>query len=106
VSYALGAVGVPFRAVAIGTLAMFPHMLLTVYLGVAAAHVVRMAGEAHTGWTIGGVGLLLGFVVCAGAVLRVSSLAWREIRAAQAEEAPDPAETELERQGPRGSGPA
>jgi len=82
VSYALGAVGVAFRAVAIGTLGMFPHMFATVYLGVAAAHVTRMAGKGHTDWTVEGVWLLLGLALCAIAVGQLSALAWRKIRSA------------------------
>jgi uncharacterized membrane protein YdjX (TVP38/TMEM64 family) len=86
VSYALGAVGVPFRAVALGTLAIFPHMFLTVYVGVAAAHMTEMAGQGHSHWAVEGVGLLIGLVACAAVVVQISSVAWRQIRAA--EEAP------------------
>ena len=79
-SYALGSVGVSFRAMAIGTFGMFPQMFLTVYLGVAAAHLTRMRGQAHAHWTDQGVVLLLGLAACAAIVFAVSSLAWRRIR--------------------------
>lgn len=85
VSYALGAAGVRFRAMALGTLGMFPHMFLTVYFGAAAAHVTRMAGRGHAHWTVEGIGLMLGLVACAGLVLQVSSLAWRELSVADSE---------------------
>ena len=85
VSYALGAAGVPLRSVALGTLGMFPHMLLAVYLGVAAAHVTRMAGESHESWTLQGASLLLGLVACAGVVAWVSRLAARQVAAAERE---------------------
>jgi len=87
VSYALGAADVSFRSVAIGALAMSPHMFLTVYLGVAAAHVTRMAGTAHAHWEIEGIGLLLGLAACAGLMLQVSRLAWAELEAAEPERA-------------------
>lgn len=86
VSYALGAVGVPLRAVAIGTLGMFPHMFLSVYLGVAAAHVTRMAGASHARWTAEGIALMLGLAACAGLVVQISSMAMRQVRAAEAED--------------------
>ncbi len=85
VSYALGAVDVPFRSVAIGTFGMFPHMFLSVYVGVAAAHVTRMAGASRETWTADGAALLLGLVACAVVVEQVSSLALRQVRAAEAE---------------------
>jgi uncharacterized membrane protein YdjX (TVP38/TMEM64 family) len=85
VSYVLGAVGVPFRAVALGTPAIFPHMFLTVYVGVAAAHVTEMAGQGHDHWAVEGVGLLIGLVACAAVVLQISSVAWRQIHAAEQE---------------------
>lgn len=87
-SYALGAVGVSFRAVAIGTLGIFPHMFVTVYLGVAAAHVTRMAGGRHAHWTAEGIGLVLGLAACAGLVFWVTSLARRQIQAAEREAGP------------------
>ena len=76
-SYAFGAIQVPFRSVAIGTLGMFPHMFLDVYLGTVAAHVTKMAGEGHSNWGIEGLGLLLGL----GAV---AALSWRITRIARA----------------------
>jgi hypothetical protein len=60
-------------------------MFLTVYFGAAAAHLTRMAGEDHAHWTEEGIGLLLGLVACAGLVLQVGSMAWREIHVAEAE---------------------
>ena len=83
VSYALGAVEVAPRAVAIGTLGMFPHMFATVYLGVAAAHVTQMAGAGHASWTSNGVLLLAGLAVCGLLVFRLSAVAWRQIRRAE-----------------------
>ena len=47
-----------FARSSIGTLGMFPHMFLDVYLGTVAAHVTRMAGEGHSNWEIKGAGLL------------------------------------------------
>ncbi len=77
-SYAFGAIQVPFRSVAIGTLGMFPHMFLDVYLGTVAAHMTKMAGEGHGNWEIKGAGLLLGLVA-------VASLSWRITRIARAQ---------------------
>jgi uncharacterized membrane protein YdjX (TVP38/TMEM64 family) len=90
-SYALGAVGVPVRAFALGTLAILPHMFMTVYLGAAAAHVTRMAAGAHAHWTLEGAGLLLGLGACVVVVLQIASMAWRQIQAAGAEGGARPA---------------
>ncbi len=83
VSYALGAVDVPFRAVALGTLGMLPHLFLTVYFGAAAAHLTRMAARGHSEWELEGVALGLGFAACAALVLQVTRIARREVRAAE-----------------------
>ncbi len=83
VSYALGAVGVSLRAVAIGSFGMLPHMLLGVYVGAAAAHVTQMAGDRHQSWTVEGAGFVLGLVACAALVAQVSRLAGRRIQQAE-----------------------
>ena len=49
-SYALGALRVLPRSVAVGTLGMAPHMRVDVYLGSAASHVTQMAGQGHASW--------------------------------------------------------
>jgi len=76
-SYALGALRVLPRSVAIGTLGMAPHMFVDVYLGSAATHVTKMAGQEHTSWETKGAALMLGLV----AVIVVS---WRITRIARA----------------------
>ena len=81
-SYALGALRVLPRSVAIGTLGMAPHMFVDVYLGRAASHMTRMAGEGHTSWESKGVGLLLGLVAVAIVSWRVARIASAQIRAA------------------------
>ena len=82
-SYALAAVDVPFRAVALGTLGMLPHLFLTVYFGAAAAHVTRMAARGHRDWGVEGLVLGLGLVACAALVLQVTRIARREVREAE-----------------------
>lgn len=81
-SYALGALRVLPRSVAIGTLGMAPHLFVDVYLGSAASHVTRMAGEAHANWESKGVGLLLGLVAVAVVSWRVARIARAQIRTA------------------------
>lgn len=84
-SYALGAVHVPSRAVAIGTLGMFPHLFFDVYLGTVAAHVTKMAGAGHRDWEIKGVGLVLGLVAVAALAHRITRIARAQIQAAEAD---------------------
>jgi hypothetical protein len=74
-SYALGAAGVPLRAALVGNTAMLVHLLPTVYFGVAAAHVTRIAAGSRPEWETDGV-LLLGLVACVGLALLVSRRAW------------------------------
>jgi len=81
-SYAFGGLQAPFRSVAIGTLGMFPHMFLDVYLGTAAAHVTKMAEHGHAHWEIRGVGLVLGLLAVAVLSWRISKIARAQIRAA------------------------
>ncbi len=81
-SYALGALRVLPRSVAIGTLGMAPHMFVDVYLGTAASHVTRMAGQGHTSWENKGLGLLLGLVAVAVVSWRIARIARAQIRAA------------------------
>ena len=64
-SYALAAVGVPLRSYLIEMLGLVPHLFLTVYLGVAAAHVTRMAGGGHREWSAEGIAMVAGLLVCA-----------------------------------------
>ena len=75
VSYALGAGGVPFRPFAIGTLGLFPHMLLTVYLGYAAARVTTLSRSSSSGWTLETVMMSLGLIACLVLVLQVGRIA-------------------------------
>ena len=82
-SYALGALRVLPRSVAIGTLGIAPHMFVDVYLGTVAAHVTQMAGRGHTSWEAKGIGLLLGLVAVAAATWRITSIARVRIKAAQ-----------------------
>jgi len=81
-SYALGALRVLPRSVAVGTLGMAPHMFVDVYLGSAASHVTRMAGQGHSNWETKGVGLLLGLVAVAVVSWRFARVARAQIRAA------------------------
>lgn len=80
-SYALGAVGVPLRAMFAGNLGMFPHMFPTVYFAAAAVHVTRMAGTGHRHWEIQGVLLILGLAVCVALVLGITRRALAAIGA-------------------------
>ena len=82
-SYALGALRVLPRSVAIGTLGIAPHMFVDVYLGTVAAHVTQMAGRGHTSWEAKGIGLLLGLVAVAAATWRITRIARVRIKAAQ-----------------------
>lgn len=87
-SYAFGAVQVPFRSVAIGTLGMFPHMLFDVYLGTVAVHVTKMADGGHSNWEIKSAGLLLGLVAVAVLIHRITRIARAQIQAAGAGDSP------------------
>jgi len=84
-SYALGALGVPLRSALIGNTAMFVHLLPTVYFGVAAAHVTRMAATGHREWEAQGVLLLLGLVACVWLALLLSHRAWEALGVAEGE---------------------
>lgn len=84
-SYAFGALQVPFCAVAIGTLGMFPHLLLDVYLGTVAAHVTKMAGKGDSSWETQGAVLLLGFLAVAGLSFRIARIARARVLAAEDE---------------------
>ena len=81
-SYALGALRVLPRSVAIGTLGIAPHIFVDVYLGTAAAHVTQMAGQGHTNWEAKGIGLLLGLVAVAAATWCITHIARSRINAA------------------------
>ena len=83
-SYGFGGVRVPFRAVALGTFGMFPHMLLDVYLGSVAAHVTKMAGANHADWQVKGLALVLGLVAIAVLSERITKIARGQIQAAGA----------------------
>lgn len=83
-SYALGAADVPFRFALIGNAGMLVHLLPTVYLGAAAAHLTRMAGEGHGAWEVEGVLLMLGLGVCVALTLQVTRRAWAAIDARSA----------------------
>ena len=87
-SYGFGGVRVPFRAVVIGTIGMFPHMLLDVYLGTVAAHVTKMAGDAHANWEVKGAGLIFGLVAVAVLSERISKIARSQIQAAGVADGP------------------
>lgn len=87
-SYALGALRVLPRSVAIGTLGIAPHMFVDVYMGSAASHVTKMAGQGHTNWESKGVGLLLGLVAVAVVSWRIARIARAQIRAAGATQRP------------------
>jgi hypothetical protein len=82
-SYALGALRVLPRSVAIGTLGIAPHMFVDVYLGTVAAHVTQMAGEGHTSWEAKGIGLLLGLIAVAAVTWRITRIARARMGAAQ-----------------------
>lgn len=81
-SYAFGGVRVPFPAVVVGTLGMFPHMFFDVYLGSVAAHVTEMAGSDHANWEAKGAGLVLGLVAVAVLSFRIVKIARGQIQAA------------------------
>ncbi|MGB5813028.1 MAG: VTT domain-containing protein [Polyangiales bacterium] len=87
-SYAFGAVHVPFRAIALGTLGMFPHMFFDVYLGTVAAHVTTMSADHHTNWEAKGVGLVLGLIAVAALSFRLTRIARAQIQAAGVVDAP------------------
>lgn len=76
-SYAFGAVELPLRVVALGSVGMLSHLLLDVDLGTVAAHVTEMAGQGHSRWEIEGVGLVMG-LAATGIVF------WRVVRLAKA----------------------
>lgn len=80
-SYALGAVGVPLRAAAVGNLGMFAHMFPTLYFGAAAVHVTRMAGGGHRHWETQGLLLIAGLAVCVLLALGVTRWAGSAIAA-------------------------
>lgn len=80
-SYALGAVGMPLRSAAVGNLAMLTHLFPTVYLGVAAVHVTRMAGASHRAWEAQGVLLLVGLGATVLLALEITKRAWAAIAA-------------------------
>ena len=82
-SYAFGAVQVRFRAIAIGMFGMTPHMFLDVYLGGAAAHVTKMAGEGHQDWEVKGIGLLIGLAALIGVTTQVVRIARKQVREAE-----------------------
>lgn len=87
-SYAFGAVQVPFRSVALGTIGLFPTMFFDVYLGTVAAHVTKMAGEGHSNWEIKGVGLVLGLIAVGVVSWRITRIARAQIQAAGVEGTP------------------
>ena len=87
-SYAFGAVQVPFRSVLLGTLGMFPHLFLDVYLGGVAAHVTTMAGQGHANWEAKGVGFVLGLVAIGAVSWQITKIARAQIGAAGVGEAP------------------
>lgn len=84
-SYALGAVRVPFRSVALGSIGLLPTMFFDVYFGAVAAHVTRMASQGHSHWDIRGAGLLLGLAAFGFATWRMTRIARAQIRAARTE---------------------
>jgi uncharacterized membrane protein YdjX (TVP38/TMEM64 family) len=81
-SYALGALRVMPRSVAIGTLGIAPHVFLDVYLGTVAAHVTQMAGEGHTSWEAKGIALVFGLFAVAAATWQITRVARVHIDAA------------------------
>lgn len=82
-SYALGAAGVPLRYAWLGNVGMLAHLLPTVYLGAAAAHLTRMAATGHREWEIDGVLLMLGLGACMLLTLEVTRRAWAAIETAE-----------------------
>jgi len=74
-SYAFGAIQVPLRAVAIGSLAMLPHLILDVYLGAVATRVTEMAGKQHAQWEIDGIALVLGLIAFGVVIWGVARIA-------------------------------
>ena len=77
-SYAFGAVELPLRAFALGSLGMFSHLLLDAYMGSVAALVTEMAGHGHRRWEIEGIALVIGLIAL-GIVI------WRLVRIAKAQ---------------------
>jgi hypothetical protein len=69
---AVGAAGLPLRIAFGANLAMFTHMLPTVYFGAAAVHMTRLAGTGHEHWETEGVLLMLGLGVCVAPTLLVT----------------------------------
>ncbi len=87
-SYAFGAMKVSFRSVAVGTLGMFPHMFMDVYLGTVAAHVTEMAGQGHSNWEMRGAALVFGLIAIVVVSWRITKIANDQIRAAGVDEGP------------------
>lgn len=78
-SYAFGAIEVPLRAVALGSIAMVPHLLADVYFGAVAAHVTKMAGQGHQQWEQSGTALLLGLAALVVVLFVVSRVAKKHL---------------------------
>lgn len=74
-SYAFGALRVPLRAVALGSVGMLPHLALDVYLGAVASHVTKMAGEGHEHWRVKGIALVLGLIAFGVVFWRIARIA-------------------------------
>lgn len=74
-SYAFGAIQVPLRAVAIGSLGMLPHLILDVYLGAVATHVTQMASHDHAHWETDGIALVAGLIVFGVVFWRIARIA-------------------------------
>lgn len=80
-SYAFGAIRVPLRAVALGSVGMLPHLALDVYLGAVASHVTKMAGEAHAHWKVEGIALVLGLLAFGVVFWRIAKIARAHLEA-------------------------
>ena len=78
-SYAFGAIEVPLRAVALGSIAMVPHLVADVYFGAVAAHVTKMAGEGHQRWAQSGIALVLGLASLVVILFFVSRIAKKHL---------------------------
>ncbi len=75
VSYALGAGGIRFRPFAIGTLGLFPHMFLTVYLGYSAKRLTALSASQQSGWHVEQIALVAGLGAFALLLIQVTRIA-------------------------------
>ncbi len=87
VSYLLGATGVRFGGFIAACVAITPHVILEVYLGHAAKHVVHIAGSDHRANQLHVLSIIGGIVVCIAVLILVSRAARKALMQAVTEQA-------------------